>query len=57
MKNGQLVKAYSKKVFRYCDEADHDELARLMDTNYSKDTFGIHFPFCAEVETISLNSQ
>ncbi|MDX6444886.1 MAG: hypothetical protein QOH71_1960 [Blastocatellia bacterium] len=24
-----------------------------MDAKYSKDTFGIHFPFCAEVETIS----
>jgi hypothetical protein len=53
MKIGQLVKAYTKKVFRYCDEGDHEELMRLMDAKYSKDTFGIHFPFCAEVETIS----
>jgi 5-methylcytosine-specific restriction endonuclease McrA len=53
MKIGQLVQAYTKKVFRYCDESDHEELARLMEAKYSKDTFGIHFPFCAEVETIS----
>lgn len=53
MKIGQLVQACTKKVFRYCDESDHEELARLMDAKYSKDTFGIHFPFCAEVETIS----
>jgi 5-methylcytosine-specific restriction endonuclease McrA len=53
MKIGQLVKSYVRTVFRYCDESDHEELARLMDARYSKDTFGIHFPFCAEVETIS----
>jgi 5-methylcytosine-specific restriction endonuclease McrA len=52
MKIGQLVQAYTKKVFRHCDEGDHDELARLMDARYSKDTFGINYPFCAEVETV-----
>jgi 5-methylcytosine-specific restriction endonuclease McrA len=53
MKIGQLVKAYTKTVFRYCDEGDHEELMRLMDVKYSKDILGINFPFCAEVETIS----
>jgi len=53
MKIGQLVKAYTKKVFRYCDEGDHEELTRLMDAKYSKDILGINFPFCAEVEAIS----
>ena len=53
MKIGQLVKAYTKKVFRYCDEGDHEELMRLMDAKYSKDILGINFPFCAEAETIS----
>ena len=53
MKIGQLVKTYVRKVFRYCDESDHEELARLMDAKYSKDTLGINFPFCLEVETIS----
>jgi 5-methylcytosine-specific restriction endonuclease McrA len=53
MKIGQLVKAYTTKVFRYCDEGDHEELMCLMDAKYSKDILGINFPFCAEVETIS----
>lgn len=53
MKIGQLVKTYVRKVFRYCDESDHEELARLMDAKYSKAIFGINFPFCVEVETIS----
>jgi 5-methylcytosine-specific restriction endonuclease McrA len=52
MKIGQLVKTYVRKVFRYCDEVDHEELIRLMDARYSKDTFGIHYPFCAEVESV-----
>ena len=52
MRIGQLVRAYTKKIFRYCDEGDHHELMRLMDDKYSKDTFGINYPFCAEVETI-----
>lgn len=53
MKIGQLVKAYTKKVFRYCDERDHEELMRLMDAKYSKDTFGINYPFCTEVESVT----
>lgn len=53
MKVGQLVKTYVRKVFRYCDEVDHAKLSRLMNARYSKDTFGINFPFCVEVETIS----
>jgi hypothetical protein len=52
MKIGQLVKTYVGKVFRYCDEVDHEELVRLMDARYSKDAFGINYPFCAEVETV-----
>lgn len=55
MKIGQLVKTYIGKVFRYCDEIDHEELARLMDKRYSKQTFDINYPFCAEVETVNLH--
>ena len=53
MKIGQLAKTYVRKVFRYCDESDHEELARLMSAKYSKHTLGINFPFCLEVEAIS----
>lgn len=52
MKIGQLVKTYVRRVFRYCDEVDHEELVRLMDAMYSKQTFGINYPFCLEVESI-----
>jgi hypothetical protein len=52
MKIGQLVKSFVRTVFRYCDESDHEELTRLMDARYSKDTFDINYPFCAEVETV-----
>lgn len=52
MKIGQLVKTYVRRVFRYCDEVDHEELMRLMDAKYSKQTFGINYPFCLEVESI-----
>jgi len=53
MKIGQFVKAYTKKVFQYCDDADHGELARLMDPTYSKHTFGINYPFCSTIENIA----
>jgi hypothetical protein len=47
MRVGEFVKAHIKDIFRYC-EADTAELSRLMDRGYSKDTFGIQYPFCAE---------
>ena len=55
MKIGQLVRTYASQVFRYCNEGDHEELIRLMDAKYSKQTFGISFPFCAEVENVTSN--
>ena len=36
MKIGQLVRTYTSKAFRYCNEGDHQELIRLMDARYSK---------------------
>lgn len=52
MKIGQLVKLHIKKILYYCDTYDHGELPRLMDPAYSKETFGINFPFCTEVSEI-----
>jgi len=52
MKIGQLIKEYVKKIFYYCETVDHDELMKLMDAAYSKKTFDINFPFCAETSKI-----
>jgi hypothetical protein len=47
---GKLVQSYIGKIFRACDD---DELMKLMDKQYTKDTFDINFPFCAELENIT----
>ena len=52
MKIGQLVKHHVKKIFQYCDVEDHDELARLSDKMYSKNTFDINYSFCTETHLI-----
>jgi 5-methylcytosine-specific restriction endonuclease McrA len=52
MKIGELVKQYIKQIFFYCDTVAHDEIYSLLDPQYSKKTFGIHFPFCIELEKI-----
>lgn len=52
MRIGELVKSHAKRVFAYCETIEHDEIERLLDAGYSKGTFGINFPFCAEVDTI-----
>jgi len=52
MKIGKLVKAHIKKIFQFCEAEDHSELARLMDKDYSKNTFDVNFPFCTEVTFI-----
>jgi len=52
MKIGELVKAHLKGIFDYCETLDHTELARLMERRFSKTTFNINFPFCAEVDAI-----
>jgi len=53
MKIGQLVKVHIKEIFKHCDITDHGELDRLIDKTYSKITFGINYPFCTEVASIS----
>ena len=53
MKIGKLVKQHIKEIFFYCDNVKHEEIDLLLDKNYSKNTFGINFPFCIELEKIS----
>lgn len=52
MKIGKLVKQHIKQIFCYCDNVEHNEIGFLLDPKYSKNTFGINFPFCIELENI-----
>jgi 5-methylcytosine-specific restriction endonuclease McrA len=52
MKIGKLVKHHIKQIFFYCDTVDHEEIYSLLDSRYSKRTFGLNFPFCIELENI-----
>lgn len=52
MRIGKLVKHNTQKIFDYCDSEDHNEYERLTSLDYSKDTFGINFPFCTELNQI-----
>ena len=50
MQIGKLVKHHLGQVLSYCETVDHEELARLLDPEYSKNTFGTNFPFCIEFD-------
>lgn len=52
MKIGQLVRRFVPDIFAHCEEVDSAEFSRLLDKRYSKDTFGINFPFCSETGAI-----
>lgn len=55
MKIGKLVKQHIEKIFLNCDNFEHDEIYSLLDLEYSKNMFGINFPFCIELENINEN--
>ena len=50
MKIGKLVQTYSTIIIDYLVNNDADELDRLMNKKYSKDTFDINYPFLKEVD-------
>lgn len=52
MKIGKLVQKYIPKIFAYC-EKNPNELNNLQNKEYSKQNFGIHFPFCLETYLIA----
>jgi 5-methylcytosine-specific restriction endonuclease McrA len=52
MKIGQLVKSNLKEISKHCETVEHQEFRNLLDLNYSKQEFGINFPFCIDVEDI-----
>lgn len=54
MKIGELVKKYIPKIFNHCKE-NPAELPRLMSLDYSKEHFGLQYPFCREAADIPLH--
>ena len=52
MKIGKMVEKYIPKIFAYC-EKNPNELNNLLNKEYSKQNFGINFPFCMEAELIT----
>ena len=52
MKIGKLVKQHIRQIFFHCDNVEHEEIYSLLDPKYSKNTFGIYYPFCTELENI-----
>lgn len=52
MKIGQIVQSSIPAIFKYCEEAEPEEFARLQDSRYSKETFDINYPFCRQVAQI-----
>jgi 5-methylcytosine-specific restriction endonuclease McrA len=53
MKIGELVKRHIKQIFFHCDNVEHDQIDSLLDKHYSRNTFGIHFPFCIALENLT----
>src|ERR1700730_295794 len=52
MRIGEFVKDHLGKIFEHC-ESNPAELAHLMDADYSRRTFGLAWPFCADAGRIS----
>lgn len=52
MKIGQFVQRNVPAIFKFCEESDPSEFARLQDPQYSKETFDINYPFCKPVAKI-----
>lgn len=57
MKIGQIVQSSVPAIFRYCEESDPAEFARLQDPRYSKEAFDINFPFCRQVAWIGASDR
>jgi 5-methylcytosine-specific restriction endonuclease McrA len=52
MKIGEFVKAQLRAIIDSCESGDHGELDRLLDAEYSKATFNLNFPFCADTDDL-----
>lgn len=52
MKIGKVVQGSVQAIFKYCEEIEPEEFARLQDPRYSKEIFDINYPFCRQVAKI-----
>lgn len=52
MQISKLVKHHIQQILFHCDTVDHNELLLLLDRSYSKNMFGINYPFCKEITHI-----
>lgn len=52
IKIGKLAKQAAPAIFAYCETTDPAEFARLQERIYSKETFGINYPFCLPASRI-----
>ncbi len=51
MKIGQLVKSFIPQILDYASSQNSEELINLLDDSYSKQTFGINYPFLVKVSS------
>ena len=57
MKIGHLVKTYVPLIFNYCSSVDNAELERLSSRGYSKEMFGLNYPFCARLDAQIMDNE
>ncbi len=57
MRIGKLVQRHIPAIFEYCETKGSSAFSRLQDSNFSKETFDIYFPFCRPVAQISREDQ
>ena len=53
MKIGKLVKHSIPLIFSCCDDGEREKIDYLLDKKYSKEVFGISYPFCMEIDKIT----
>jgi hypothetical protein len=57
MKIGEMVRTSLPKIKFYCENVDKSEINNLLNLNYSKQIFGINFPFFIETKDINENER
>lgn len=53
MQIGELAKRHIGQIITHCETVDHDEFVRLLDPSYSKQAFGLNFPYFADLEGLA----
>jgi len=53
MKIGEMVKRNVLNIVEYCNNVDQNELNNLLDLRYSKNVFGVNYPFFIELSNIN----